>query len=171
MTDAGASAIRPAGVADVEAVRGLFREYAESLDFSLCFQGFDEELASLPGPYAPPRGRLLLAESADGEPLGCVALRDLGDGACEMRRLFVRPAARGTGLGRRLAQRVIEEARAGGWRRVRLHTLGRMVEARGLYPTLGFREVPADEPVPVEGAIFFERDLAGEAGGIGMPAR
>lgn len=157
----GGGAIRPAGAADVGTVRSLFREYAESLDFSLCFQGFDEELASLPGPYAPPHGRLFLAESPSGEPLGCVALRDLGQGACEMRRLFVRPAARGTGLGRRLAQRVIDEASAGGWRRIRLHTLGRMTEARALYPTLGFREVPPDEPVPVEGAIFFERELVG----------
>ena len=141
--------------ADVEAARGLFLAYAGALDFSLCFQGFDGELAQLPGYYAPPSGRLLLAR-VDGALAGCIALRDLGGGDCEMKRLYVDPGFRGLGLGRTLAEAVIAEAYAIGYVRVRLDTLPSMVSARVLYDLLGFTDIPPYYHNPVEGAAYKE---------------
>jgi ribosomal protein S18 acetylase RimI-like enzyme len=141
-----------------EAVRAILREYAESLNFELCFQSFEEELAGLPGRYAPPTGRLLLATTGDAI-AGVVALRDLGDRACEMKRLYVRPAFRGDGLGRRLAESLIEEARAMGYRWMRLDTVPQMAAAQRLYERLGFRDIPAYTTNPVAGARFMELSL------------
>ena len=122
---------------DADAVRDLFLEYGESLGFNTCFGGFEQELISLPGDYAPPGGCLLLAKE-NGEAAGCVGLRPLPDATCEMKRLFVRAGHRRTGLGRRLAEAAIERARAMGCRRVVLDTLPNMLEARALYRSLGF---------------------------------
>src|SRR5262245_5046211 len=124
------------GVA-VESVRALFQEYQAGLGVDLRFQGFAEELADLPGAYAPPAGRLYLALQRH-EPAGCVALRPLEQATCEMKRLFVRPAHRGCGIGRMLAERVLGEARAIGYERIVLDTLPAMQEAQALYATLGF---------------------------------
>jgi len=124
--------------ADLDAVRDLFVEYGASLDSSLCLQGFDQELATLPGAYAPPRGILLLAKQC-GEAAGCVAVRPLDDQRCEMKRLYVRPEFQGTGLGRRLAERAIDFARSCGYHSIALDTLPDMHAARALYGKLGFR--------------------------------
>ncbi|MBX9810184.1 MAG: GNAT family N-acetyltransferase [Burkholderiales bacterium] len=124
--------------ADLEAVRKLFVEYAESLGFSLCFQGFDQELATLPGDYAPPQGCLLLAKE-DGEAAGCVGVRRLDAERCEMKRLYVRIAFRGTRLGRKLAEAALAAAREAGYRRMVLDTLPAMKAARTLYSVLGFK--------------------------------
>jgi putative acetyltransferase len=139
-------------------VRRLFEEYAASLGFSVCFQGFDQELAGLPGAYAPPGGRLLLGWSGS-EPCGCVALRPLESAVCEMKRLYVRPAYRGSGLGRRLAERLIAEAEGAGYERLRLDTLPSMGAALQLYRRLGFREIPPYTSNPAEGAVFLELAL------------
>ena len=137
---AGAIEIAQArSAADVALCRELFTEYQRAIGVSLCFQGFERELDSLPGDYAPPRGRLLLARSA-GAPLGCVALRPLGAREAEMKRLYVRSAARGTGLGRRLAQAAIDAARELGYATLRLDTLPGMQAAQALYANLGFRD-------------------------------
>jgi ribosomal protein S18 acetylase RimI-like enzyme len=140
------------------AARQLFEEYAASLDISLCFQGFDEELSSLPGAYAPPRGRLLLA-SRGKESAGCVALRPLEPEICEMKRLYVRPAYRSDGVGRLLAERVIHEAAMAGYRRMRLDTLPTMEAALALYRRLGFQEIAPYTANPVKGAVFLELQL------------
>lgn len=143
---------------DLRDVRTLFEEYAGSLGFSLCFQGFDEELAGLPGAYAPPTGRLLLAR-VDGEPAGCVGLRRIGEGVSEMKRLFVDPRYHGTGLGRRLATAVIEEARRAGYATIRLDTMPSMKAAIRLYESLGFGDIPPYTYNPVAGARFMALSL------------
>jgi putative acetyltransferase len=137
-------------------VRELFLEYAQSLGFSLCFQSFDRELLGLPGDYAPPEGRLLLAIH-EGAPAGCVALHKLEPDICEMKRLYVRPQFRGKGLGRALAERVIAEAREIGYKQLRLDTVEPMMQAAVfMYRTLGFREISPYRPNPIEGALYME---------------
>jgi putative acetyltransferase len=146
----------------VAAVRVLMREYASSLGADLAYQGFERELAGLPGKYAPPSGALFLARvsSASGaEPAGCVALRDLGSGDCEMKRLFVRPEYRGLGIGRVLAERAIEKGRSQGYRRMRLDTLERLADAVALYRSLGFEETEPYCENPLPGAMFWEKKL------------
>jgi putative acetyltransferase len=142
----------------IEEARALFREYSEQLGVDLCFQGFEQELAGLPGEYAPPKGRLLLA-SHGGSPIGCAALRDLGGGACEMKRLYVRSEGRGVGVGRRLAEALIAEARAIGYTLMRLDTLPQMREALILYRSLGFYEIGPYRFNPVEGTVYLEKRL------------
>lgn len=141
---------------DIEQARSLFVQYGDSLGFSLCFQSFDEELKNLPGAYAPPSGRLLLARCR-GHAAGCVALRRLEAGICEMKRLYVRPDDRGLGLGRMLAERLIAEARSIGYERMCLDTIeSAMSDAVQLYRRLGFREIPPYSVIPIESALWFE---------------
>jgi GNAT superfamily N-acetyltransferase len=137
----------------IEACRLLFREYEQGLGISLEFQGFADELAKLPGAYARPRGRLLLVR-VSGEPAGCAALRPLGSGDGEMKRLYVRPAYRGMGLGRMLAECVIDEARTLGYVSLKLDTLPQMKEAQGMYATLGFIDTEPYNDHPVPGTRF-----------------
>lgn len=151
--------LRPAAFpADLDTVRELFREYAAWLDIDFCFQGFEGELATLPGYYAPPRGELLLAfDGSSVDPIGCVALRPMADAdMCEMKRLYVRDAARGSGLGRMLAQSIVDIARDKGYRAMRLDTLGKLVPAITLYRSMGFKEIPAYYDNPIPDVVYFE---------------
>ena len=144
---------------DIEEVRQLFHEYEAGLGISLCFQNFDVEIANLPGDYAPPRGRLFLAQELD-QVMGCVALRPLGPTTCEMKRLFVRPEYRARGLGRVLVEALIEEARTIGYTHMRLDTIAdRMDRAVALYKSKGFVEISPYRDNPVDSATFMELDL------------
>jgi putative acetyltransferase len=145
--------------AHVVQARELFQEYAQSLGVNLCFQNFEQELARLPGHYAPPDGRLLLAEY-DGQMAGCVALHKWEDGICEMKRLYLRPSFRGKGLGRVIAEKIIAEARSIGYQRMRLDTIGPLMkDAVEMYRKLGFREIAPYRPNPIAGAMYMELQL------------
>jgi transcriptional regulator len=151
--------VEATGPEDIAATHALFREYQQALGVDLCFQGFDEELATLPGKYAPPDGRLFLAKRGDAV-AGCIALRRLDDGSAEVKRLYVRPAWRGFGLGPMLAKAVLDAARAIGYRRLVLDTLADMKAARALYQSLGFHEIASYYENPLPGAIYMALDLA-----------
>lgn len=146
--------------ADMEAVRALFREYQQSLGIDLCFQGFEAELAALPGDYAPPQGRLYLGFD-EGVAACCIALRRLDATTAEMKRLYVRPAFRGRGHGRVLAQQVIDDAKATGAARLVLDTLPGMKGAQAMYEAFGFRDIPPYTHNPVPGARFMGLGLRG----------
>jgi ribosomal protein S18 acetylase RimI-like enzyme len=138
--------------------RELFERYADSLDFDLDFQDFEEELTSLPRDYGPPTGCLLFAEQ-DGDLVGCVALRSIGDTMCEMKRLYISPDQRGQGIGRSLATAIIEEARKRGYERMRLDTVPSMKAAQALYVSLGFEPIEPYRYNPIRGASFMELKL------------
>ena len=143
---------------EISTVRVLMREYQQALGVDLCFQNFEAELAHLPGSYAPPTGRLLLA--TDGQiATGCVALQAITSSRCEMKRLYVRPSARGTGLGRSLVTRLLEEAVAIGYREIVLDTLPSMTEAQQLYERFGFAETTAYRANPIEGTRYLAKEL------------
>jgi len=152
----------PSGPDELAAVRGLFQEYADGLNIDLCFQQFDSELARLPGDYDAPRGALLLA-SVDGMAAGCCALRPIDNAdypnAAEMKRLYVRKAFRGFGLGRQLAEAILDAARQAGYASVLLDTLDEMESARALYAELGFAEVPPYYHNPIPGAHYLKVDV------------
>jgi ribosomal protein S18 acetylase RimI-like enzyme len=155
--------IEPGSPPLLEATRAIFREYAAGLGVDLCFQNFEEELASLPGEYDPPGGALLLA-FVDGQLAGCGAMRALADvdyaNACEMKRLYVRRAFRGFGLGRQLAQALIDRAVQSGYSNMLLDTLDDMEAARDLYESLGFEEIPPYYFNPIPGAHYLRADLS-----------
>ena len=143
----------------IEQARALFREYEAWLGMSLCFQGFEEEMANLPGKYTPPGGRLYVAYD-DGEPIGCIALREIESGVCEMKRLYLRDAARGKGVGVRLIEQVIADAREIGYEKMRLDTYPpKMGKAVSLYEAHGFYEIPAYYHNPHDGVLFMEKTL------------
>ena len=153
---------RPDSPADLASATEIFREYATRLGVDLCFQNFEEELATLPGEYAPPGGAILLAH-VDGRLAGCGALRPIADvdyaNACEMKRLFVRPDFRGLGLGRLIAEALLDEARRAGYSAMLLDTLDEMEAARELYTSLGFEEIPPYYFNPLSGAHYLKADL------------
>jgi|SRR5580658_4624125 putative acetyltransferase len=145
--------------AQIAQARELFLEYAQSLGFSLCFQSFDQELARLPGDYAPPEGRLLLLE-CESQLAACVALHKLDRAVCEMKRLYLRPQFRGKGLGRTLAERIIAEARQIGYQRMRLDTVEPvMKDAVAMYRRFGFKEIAPYRPNPIAGTLYMELTL------------
>ena len=150
--------IRAESKKQIEQAKILFSEYASSLGFDLSFQDFQDELKNIPGEYSPPSGCLLLAVE-DEEVTGCVALRDLGDDVCEMKRLYVRPRFRGKRVGRALAMAIIEKAGKIGYDKMRLDTVPSMKEAIGLYRALGFKEITLYRYNPLHGALFMELRL------------
>jgi len=155
----GFSLFQAESPAQIDQARELFLEYARSLGFSLCFQNFDEELAELPGDYAPPGGRLLLA-LYEGQLAGCVALHKIDLDTCEMKRLYLRPAFRGKGLGRALMETIIEQARRIGYRRMRLDTVEPvMKDAVAMYRRRGFREIAPYRANPLPGTLYMELEL------------
>jgi GNAT superfamily N-acetyltransferase len=145
----------------IEQVHEIFTEYERDLGIDLEFQNFQEELESLPGGYAPPEGTLLLAYFR-GKLAGCVALRNLAEKVCEMKRLYVRKQYRAKGIGKALSKRIIEAAKKAGYTHMRLDTLSHMKEAMGLYLSLGFREIDPYRYNPFKNAKFFELDLSKE---------
>jgi GNAT superfamily N-acetyltransferase len=153
-----AASITDARPEEMTLVRELFEEYAASLPFGLEFQNFHREVQQLPGDYAPPGGTILLARTGAGL-VGCIAVRPIDEATCEMKRLYVRPAGRGTGTGRALASAAIEKARALGYATMKLDTVPFMEGAIRLYRSLGFRETAPYRVSPIAGALFFERDL------------
>ena len=145
---------------DLEHIRVLFKEYADSLGFDLDFQDFQEELDGLPGEYSPAEGCLLLAK--DGRQIiGCVALRKIDRKTCEMKRLYVRPDFRGKGIGRALSQKIIDEARRIGYTKMRLDTIPTMKQANALYTSFGFKKIKPYRYNPIKGALFMELNLRG----------
>lgn len=142
----------------IETAKELFLEYAKSLDFELCFQDFDKELAGLPGSYSPPEGRLFLAE-LNGRIAGCIALRKIEDEICEMKRLYVKPQLRGNFIGKILVEKLIEEAKFIGYKKMRLDTVPSMQAAQKLYKSMGFYEIEPYRKNPVQGAVFMELEL------------
>jgi ribosomal protein S18 acetylase RimI-like enzyme len=160
MSDATFQIVSAGSSADLDAVKRLFTAYAAALGIDLSYQGFEAELAGLPGKYAPPSGALLIAWGTDGEPLGCVALRPLDDaGRCEMKRLYVSPQARGLRLGKALVDAVVTEAARIGYGEMRLDTLPTMGEAIALYRKAGFQPIDPYYETPVAGTIFMGRRL------------
>lgn len=143
---------------DIEITRELFRAYQTSLGIDLCFQNFESEMEQLPGKYTLPEGRLYLAFE-DGQAVGCAGLRRIEEGVCELKRVYVHPAFRGQGIGRRLALQAVNDASEIGYERMRLDTLPSMRSARGLYRSLGFEPIAPYTNNPVEGAIFLELKL------------
>jgi len=146
---------------EIEEIRSLFREYETFLDVDLCFQSFEEELAGLPGKYSRPSGDLLIGLDGD-RAVGCVGVRKLDDDVCEMKRLFVRTEARGTGLGKKLAHEIIVVAQKIGYSLMRLDTLDRLTEAMHLYELLGFRRTEPYYQNPLPGVVYWELELKGE---------
>jgi GNAT superfamily N-acetyltransferase len=144
---------------DLKATIALFYAYADFLGVDLTYQKFETEMAAMPGKYAPPEGELLLARGSDDAALGCVGLRPLGDGVCEMKRLYVTEAARGLGLGRALAEAIVAEARRIGYDEMLLDTLPRLGAAIMLYENMGFRPIPAYYDTPIAGTLFFRLKL------------
>jgi len=145
--------------ADIDEARALFKQYEASLGISLCFQSFDQELASLPGDYAPPLGRLLLAR-VGSDVAGCIALRKLNDSVCEMKRLYLRPSFRGKGLGGKMVDAILNEAKLIGYAKMRLDTIpGKMDEAIKLYRSIGFKEIPAYYDTPFGDTLYMELNL------------
>lgn len=146
--------------AQLSEIKTIFREYEQFLNVDLCFQGFEEELANLPGKYASPHGALFLAVD-EKQVAGCVAVRALEEEICEMKRLYIRPEYRGTGLGRKLAETVIAEAGKLGYKCMRLDTLESLTEAMGLYRSLGFRQTDSYYHNPMQNVIYWELPLGG----------
>lgn len=158
---APACTIRPVRTReDLAAAVELFRLYARSLEIDLAYQGFEDELAVLPGKYAPPEGEILLARGSTGEPLGCIALRPLSEQVCEMKRLYVDPASRGIGVGKALVEAIIDVSRKAGYREMRLDTLDTMDAAIGLYRSFGFVFTSAYYDTPVANTVFMSLRLA-----------
>lgn len=143
---------------EIEIARDLLREYERALGVDLCFQGFEAELSALPGAYTPPSGRLILAWRGE-EPIGCVALQRVNDSRGEMKRLYVRPSARGLGLGRSLVTRILNDAKAIGYSEVVLDTLPSMIEAQRLYEQFGFRDIDPYRPNPIVGSRYLGKSL------------
>ena len=150
--------IIPAEPIHLAEIKALFREYERFLGVDLCFQGFEEELVDLPGKYTPPRGALFIA-FVDNQAAGCVALRPLDNGSCEMKRLYVRPDYRGLGLGRQLAHRIIEESKDIGYKHMKLDTLDFLEGAIHLYRSLGFKQTGSYYDNPLEKVSYWELDL------------